>query len=192
VDTRIQTTTAGARALSDDALVARCAVGENAALAELFKRHGEHVCRLVSRMPGVHRRDRDDLVQATFIDVYRGAATFGGRSAVGTWILGIAANVVRHHVRKEVRRRALASAAASEGETVAPRRPDDAAVGRELMALLERALASLPQDVRLVFTLCELEDVKGAEVARILGMPEGTVWRKLHEARTSLREAVPQ
>jgi RNA polymerase sigma-70 factor (ECF subfamily) len=141
-------------------------------------------------MPGVHRRDVDDLVQATFIDVYRGAATFCGRSAVVTWILGIAVNNVRRHIRSEIRRRELIdAAAANEGESIASSRPDEDAVGRELMTRLARTLAALPEDVQRVFSMRELEGIKGAEVARILRMPEGTVWRKLHEARTSLREA---
>jgi RNA polymerase sigma-70 factor (ECF subfamily) len=176
--------------LSDEALVAACAVGESTALAELFKRHGDRVFRVLSRLPGVDRRDLEDLVQATFIEVHRSAPTFGGRAAVGTWILSIAVNVVRHHVRSEVRRRALISAAAEGGEIFASSRPDEDAVRRQLMARLERGLAALPQDVQLVFSMCELEGIKGVEVARILGMREGTVWRKLHEARTKLREAL--
>jgi RNA polymerase sigma-70 factor (ECF subfamily) len=183
--------TSGALAgLSDEALVASCAVGENSALAELFKRHGERVYRVLGRLPGVDGRDLEDLVQATFIEVHRSAPKFGERAAVGTWILGIAVNVVRHHVRSEVRRRALTTAAAGEGEIVAASRPDEDAVRRQLMARLERAVAALPEDIQLVFCMCELEGIKGVEVARILGMREGTVWRKLHEARTILREAV--
>jgi RNA polymerase sigma-70 factor (ECF subfamily) len=176
-------------ALSDGALLARCAVGENAALGELFRRHGDQVLRAISRVPGVHRRDLEDLVQATFIDVYRGAAKFEGRSTVGTWILGIALNIVRHHIRSEVRRLKLINASASEGSPIASSRPDEDAVGLELVARLEQALASLPRDVQLVFHMCELEGLKGADIARLLRMPEGTVWRKLHEARASLREA---
>jgi RNA polymerase sigma-70 factor (ECF subfamily) len=177
-------------ALSDEALVAACAVGDSTALAELFKRHGDRVFRVLGRLPGVDRRDREDLVQATFMEVHRSAPKFGARAAVGTWILSIAVNVVRHHVRSEVRRRALINAAAEDGELFASSRPDEDAARRELMARLERGLASLPQDVQLVFSMCELEGIKGVEVARILGMREGTVWRKLHEARARLRETL--
>lgn len=179
-----------AAGLSDEALIAACAVGENTALAELFKRHGDRVHRLLARLPGVDRRDLDDLVQATFIEVYRGAAKFGARAAVATWILSIAVNVMRHHVRSEVRRRTLVAAAAHEGEYHSASRPDEDAVRRQLMARLETGLAALPQDSQLVFSMCELEGIKGVEVAKILGMREGTVWRKLHEARLKLRDAL--
>jgi len=55
------------------------------------------------------------------------------------------------------------------------------------LSRLETGLAAMPEDLRLAFTLCELEGMKGVEVARVLGMREGTLWRKLHEARLRLR-----
>jgi RNA polymerase sigma factor (sigma-70 family) len=173
--------------LSDEALVASCAVGERNALAELFHRHADRVHRVLGRQPGVDRRDLEDLVQTTFIEVFRTAAGYGGRSAVSSWVLGVALNVMRHHVRGELRRRNLHTTAAAEAPLTARERPDEDAARRQLVARLENGLAALPEDLRLAFTLCELEGVKGAEVARILGMREGTLWRKLHEARLRLR-----
>jgi RNA polymerase sigma-70 factor, ECF subfamily len=176
--------------LSDEALVASCAVAESGALAELFKRHGDRVYRVLARLSGVDKRDLDDLVQTTFIEVYRAARGYGGRAAVGTWILGIAVNVMRHHVRGEVRRRALLTAAIDDFSQQAAARPDEDATRRQLMARLERGLSELPQDMQLAFSMCELEGLKGVEAARILGMREGTLWRKLHEARLRLRDAL--
>jgi RNA polymerase sigma factor (sigma-70 family) len=175
--------------LPDGDLVASCAIGNSGALAELFKRHGDRVYRVLGRLPGVDKRDVDDLVQATFLEVHRSAPKFANRAAVGTWILGIAVNVMRHHVRGEVRRRALA-AAADVAETRIASRPDENASRRQLMKRLESALGALPTDMQLAFSMCELEGIKGVEVARILGMREGTLWRKLHEARLRLREAL--
>ena len=176
-------------AASDEDLLAACAQRDNRALAELFKRHGDRVYRVLGRLPGVDRRDLDDLVQATFIEVYRSASKFGARAAVGTWILSIAVNVMRHHVRGEVRRRKLAAAAGAADMRTSPR-PDDDASRRQLLGRVETALASLPDDMQLAFSMCELEGIKGVDVARILGMREGTLWRKLHEARSRLREAL--
>jgi RNA polymerase sigma-70 factor (ECF subfamily) len=174
---------------SDETLVAECGVGESEALAELFRRHGDRVYRALARLPGVDGRDLEDLVQATFIEVYRSSARYESRAAVGTWILSIAVNVVRHHVRGEVRRRALAVAASAADLRMAPR-PDEDAARRQLMQRLSGALAALPQDMQIAFSMCELEGIKGVEVAKILGMREGTLWRKLHEARLRLREAL--
>jgi RNA polymerase sigma factor (sigma-70 family) len=84
-----------------------CANGNPEALGELFDRHHLTVYRLVGRLCWSDCRDVDDLVQATFVEVQRAARGFRGGSAVKTWILGIAANVARHHVRSESRQRAL-------------------------------------------------------------------------------------
>jgi RNA polymerase sigma-70 factor (ECF subfamily) len=182
-------TAATTAARSDESLVAACTTGDGGALAELFRRHGDRVYRVLARLPGVARKDVDDLVQATFIEVYRSAPTFAARAAVATWIMSIAVNVMRHHVRGEVRRRALAAAADAADVRVASR-PDEDASRHQLLTRLERALAELPPDLHLAFSMCELEGMKGLEVARILGMREGTLWRKLHEARHRLRDAL--
>ena len=174
---------------ADEVLLRACASGDASALADLFERHGDRVYRVLARIRGVDRRDWDDLLQATFIEVYRSAARYESRASVGAWILGIAVNLTRHHVRGEVRRRAL-QAAAIEAETRAASRPDEEAARQQLMVRLEAALAALPPDLQLAFSMCELEGMKGVEVARVLGMREGTLWRKLHEARSLLREAL--
>jgi RNA polymerase sigma-70 factor (ECF subfamily) len=174
---------------TDEALLRACASGDTSALADLFERHGDRVHRVLARVRGVDRRDWDDLLQATFIEVYRSAARYESRASVATWILGIAVNITRHHVRGEVRRRAL-QAAVVEAETRKASRPDEEAARQQLLIRLEAALAALPPDLQLAFSMCELEGLKGVEVARILGMREGTLWRKLHEARSLLREAL--
>jgi len=56
--------------------------------------------------------------------------------------------------------------------------------------LLAAALDRLPHDLRTVYVLCDLEDLPGVEAARVLGLRDGTLWRRLHEARRALREAI--
>jgi DNA-directed RNA polymerase specialized sigma24 family protein len=58
---------------------------------------------------------------------------------------------------------------------------------RELVQRLSRLVASLPHDLRVVYVMCDLEELPGVEVARALAVPEGTLWRRLHEARRCLR-----
>jgi RNA polymerase sigma-70 factor (ECF subfamily) len=65
--------------------------------------------------------------------------------------------------------------------------PDEQAAHRELMARMLAGFEQLPLDLRTVFALCDLEGMRGVDVARALGVPEGTVWRRLHEARVRLR-----
>ena len=176
------------RELSDVDLVRCVARRERAAMAELFDRHHERVHRILARLRSVDSADVDDLVQTTFIEVQRSAARYGGQAAVGTWIIAIAVNVMRHHVRREVRyRTALAGRAreAPSGSTTGS--PFEECSNRQSMARLANAFDRLGREQKEAFLLCDVEGLRGTEVARALDLPEGTVWRRLHEARMNLR-----
>ncbi len=176
--------------MSDEALLAACAVGERAALGALFDRHHQGVFRFLGRLIAAERHALDDLVQNTFLEVWRSAGRFASKGAARSWILGVAANVARHHVRGEARRRAAMQQIPSESGAAGGRRPDDAAADRELVERLDVALAALPHDLAVAFVLCDLEDIPGVEAARALGVREGTMWRRLHDARKRLRAAI--
>jgi RNA polymerase sigma-70 factor, ECF subfamily len=172
---------------TDEDLVSASASGDSGALEALFGRHGARVHRTLARLRCVDRGDLEDLVQATFVEVQRSARRFDGRSGVPTWIVGIAMNLVRHYVRGEKRRRVAMSVLASVSPPPEGKRPDERAAQRELIARLQAAFDELPVELRIVFTLCDLEGMRGVDVARALALPEGTVWRRLHEARLFLR-----
>jgi RNA polymerase sigma-70 factor (ECF subfamily) len=175
--------------LSDEAVIAACAVGEGVALGVLFDRYHGRVRRFLGRCAGTDDRDLDDLVQITFEAVPRAARSFDGRSAVRTWLLGIANNVVRHHVRGEIRRKRLRDAAAT-----VPVGSWDSTTERvlehERSALLRTAIAQLPPKLREAFVLVYLEGLSGAETADLVGAREGTIWKRLHQARAALRQAL--
>jgi RNA polymerase sigma-70 factor (ECF subfamily) len=171
---------------TDEALLASCAKGDTAALGALFDRYQSVVYRFLGRLSGTDARDLDDLVQATFLEVHRSASNFRGGSAVKSWILGVALNITRHHVRSEVRRKAMLSSYAESLKSDSAR-PDESAERRQLMLRLYQALDKLPKEQREIFVLCDLEEVRGVEAAKILQVPEGTIWRRLHEARKALR-----
>jgi RNA polymerase sigma-70 factor, ECF subfamily len=172
--------------MSDEALVAVCAMGEGAALAALFDRYYGAVRAFLARLSGTDDRDVDDLVQMTFEAVPRAARRFDGRSSVKVWLFGVANNIARHHVRAEVRRKRATQAAAEEsrGEVL-----DGAAQlhSREVAERLRDAIADLPLALREAFVLVYLEGIPGREVAELLGTREGTIWKRLHQARARLR-----
>lgn len=182
--------------LSDEALLAGCATGDTAALGALFDRFHVAVYRFLARLPTTDEAARDDLVQATFLEVRRTAGKFRGGSAVKTWLLGVAANVARHQLRGE-RRRRVHQAKYLEGLGDAATATPDATPGaaidrRRLMAQIADALAQLPHDQQVAFALCDLEQLPGVDVARSLGIPEGTLWRRLHHARKAMRAALAE
>ena len=185
----LQRPTGAAEEMSDEAVVAACAVGEIVALGVLFDRYHANVHRFIARNAGADDRDLDDLVQATFEAVPRAARGFDGRSTVLTWLFGIANNIVRHHIRSEARRRRLTDRA---GEYPRVDATDGTAtvLEHERAARLQRAIAGLPPKLREVFVLVYLEGVSGPEVAQLLGAREGTIWKRLHQARAALRVAI--
>jgi len=176
--------------LSDDALVAACAVGDRAALGALFDRHERALYRFLSRLATTDRDEIDDLVQNTFLEAWRSANRFRGRGDVRSWLFGIGCNVARRYVRGKSRRRSAHANLAESAPGRGPVKPDDEAERRQLMARLGDALARLPHSQREAFVLCDLEGMTGVAAARAVGVRQGTMWRRLHEARRALRDAL--
>jgi RNA polymerase sigma-70 factor (ECF subfamily) len=175
--------------MSDVALLAACAVGESAALAALFDRYHLDVYRFLNRISGAQHHDIDDLVQTTFLELHCSAHRFQARASVKTWIFGIAANVARHHARSERRRRLFALAVAAQPEPPSAR-PDEQASRSELSAKVALAIDALSHDLRVAFVMCDVEGIPGVDAARTLGLREGTLWRRLHDARKRLRALI--
>jgi RNA polymerase sigma-70 factor, ECF subfamily len=175
--------------MTDAALVAACGTGDKVALGELFHRFHREVYRFLTRISGCDARDLYDLVQNTFVNALKSARRFAGRSSVRTWLFGIAANVAKQHFRGEARRRR-----AMRSYTDLPSPTADvsssAVERKEMLSRLRTALDDLPHDLRVVFVMCALEGIPGVEAAAILGVRQGTVWRRVHEARKNLMGAV--
>lgn len=176
--------------LSDEALVAGCATGDRGARAALFERHAVAVHRFVGRLAAADADVVDDLVQTTFLEAFKGAARFRAGSAVRTWLCGIAHNLVRTYARGEIRRktamRSLAGTVAvgpTGSHGVDPAR-------RQLATRVAAAVEELGDELREVFIMVDAEGLRGTEAAQILGVPEGTVWRRLFEARKRIRAAL--
>jgi RNA polymerase sigma-70 factor, ECF subfamily len=169
--------------LTDEGLVGACATGDRTARALLFQRHVDAVYRFVRRMRASDADAVDDLVQNTFVSAFQSADRFRGGN-VRSWLYGIAFNLVRTYARGEIRRKHALRVAA---ELATDRRdPGDPAT----VARLPGAIATLPPDLRAAFVLVDLEGQQGSAAASALGIPEGTLWRRVFHARRSLRAAL--
>lgn len=158
----------------------------------LYAAHAPFIGRVLIRLTG-DGPHIDDLIQETFIIAFRKRATFDGRSAPRTWLYGIAARLAMRHRRGAGRwLRALGLFAAEpEGVQGPPDRALDDARGREHAAAQVRAaLDRLPFKQREVFVLYELEELDGAAIAELLGIPVGTVWTRLHHGRKRFADIV--
>jgi RNA polymerase sigma-70 factor (ECF subfamily) len=163
--------------------------GEADAVREMFRAHGAVVARVVARM-GVAPADVEDVVQTTFLDAMRSAGQFRGDCSVRTWLASIAVNHARMLFRGRARaKRSFALVAASAETTV---EPSFAHEDQQETARLRAALDRLPELQREALVLCELEELPGKEVAAMLGVPVATIWRRVHDAKVSLRRLLTE
>lgn len=169
--------------LGDAALVAACATGDRAARALLFRRHAAAVQRFVVRLRGSDGDAVDDLVQATFLAAFDAAARFRGERA-RPWLFAIAAHRTADHARREIRRKQVLGVVAGLQPTA------HGAGDAYLRARLPGAIAALPHPLRVVLVMIDLEGERGSDAAAALGIPAGTLWRRLYEARQRLRAAI--
>lgn len=174
--------------LDDLALLRAAATGDEPAATAFFKRFHDSVLGFLSRMIGRDDPELDDLVQATFLSALDAADRFEGRSQVRTWVLGIAANKARTHRRGAGRRRTALAAIPEESSKVPS--PSDGVKREQLRERLAAAVDKLSAREREAFLLCDVEGIGGNVAAETLGVPQGTMWRRLHDARGKLRKAL--
>ena len=154
----------------------------------LYDAHAPFVGRVLQRLtgPGPHV---DELLQETFVIAWKRASAYEGRSTERTWLYGIAANLARHHRRGFLRFSLFKGRYEKETANAAPPpAPDEALSQSQDAALVHKALETLSFTLRETFVLYEIEGMPGEEIAALLGVPVGTVWRRLHEARTKFKE----
>jgi RNA polymerase sigma-70 factor (ECF subfamily) len=175
--------------LSDVELLRIAADGDGRAASLFFKRFHDPVLGFLSRLVGRDDPDLDDLVQATFLAALDSANRFEGRSQLRTWLLGIAANKARTHRRGAGRRSNALSALAHEKNPLPPT-PSDGVRRKQLIERVSAAIETLPDLEREAFMLCDVEGLGGVGAAETVGVRQGTMWRRLHDARKKLRTAL--
>jgi RNA polymerase sigma-70 factor (ECF subfamily) len=180
-------------ALEEADLVAGCVRGDRAAERALYRREYPRVHRLVYRLVG-STRDLDDILQETFIAVFRGIPRFRGEARLATWIDRIAVRAAYNHFAAR-RRQPVPVEVEIVAEIVAERRettgaPDDRAHARDGLRRLYGALAKLAIDARIAFALYAIDGRSIAEVASITGTSRVTAKLRIWRARRELHRRV--
>jgi RNA polymerase sigma factor (sigma-70 family) len=160
---------------------------DQSAFTALVQRHGAlvmSVCRHVLR----HEQDAEDAFQATFLVLARQATTIRKPDSVASWLHGVALRVSWNAKKAAARRRKHEGRA----QTVAPPQPSQDLAWPEVKALLDEEIQRLPPKYRTVFVLCCMESHSRAEVARCLGVNEGTISSRLAQARSRLQSRLAQ
>jgi RNA polymerase sigma-70 factor, ECF subfamily len=173
--------------MDDDALIAAVAEGDDIALRELFSRHAPWLAvRLRAVLPAA---DVEDVLQETFLAVWRGARGFRLEGSAGGWLWGIARRQAAGWLRRRGPAELLLPAVEAAG-CYDLGDPADAALSAAIVADALEALGPEGSPVREVWRLLYADDRTVAEVAELMGVAEGTVKSRAHRARQLIRAAL--
>lgn len=184
--------------LQDNELVARFLAGNGLAFPELVRRYQSRLLNFIYRTIG--DRDRaEDLVQETFIRVYRHLHRFDQAKKFSTWIYTIASNLAKNELRNRSRNPLVLFQAIKKNWEADHRplqwedphyRPDDLFRKRHLRDVVEKAVEQLPEHHRVVFVLREMEGKTYEEISEITGVNLGTVKSRLNRARNNFAQII--
>jgi RNA polymerase sigma-70 factor (ECF subfamily) len=177
---------------SDQELLALTAAGNQGAFEILVRRYRSSLANFLHRMIP-EAEQIEDILQDTFIRVYRHRSHAARIRDFGAWIYSIAANRARDELRRRKRRPTTELSETLRSHT-ADRKwgPEQKLRDRELKDALDQAIAQLNVKYRMVFLLRDVEGMSYEEIARTLGIRVGTVKSRLNRARLSLqRELAP-
>ena len=164
-------------------LVERCRRGDVGAFEELVDRYKNLVFAMIMRtIPD--RSQAEDLAQDVFLRIHRGLPYFRGEARLSTWIYRIVVNVC---VQDRGRGTAALSLDDVSARVSTPAAADRHARDLELRDRLEKAIAQLPAQYRLLIAAHYLRGVQYEEIADAMGLPLGTVKTQLHRAKRQLR-----
>lgn len=175
----------------DRELVASWQAGDGRAFELLVRRHEQRVFRLLMRMLG-SREEAQDVAQETFLRLHRYGHRFRSEARFSTFVYRVAINAALNRRRTLVRARDRIAKlqlrqAAGDYLPQTPRDPEDAAIGAETSASVREALDRLSPSLRFAVVLYDIEGLTYGEIARVLGIREGTVKSRIHRARQALR-----
>ncbi len=176
-----------AAAETDRALVGRVAKGDRAAVRLLFMRHHARVYRFVVRQTG-SEMTADDIANEVFLELWRQAPGFEGRSEVSTWLLGIARFKALSSLRKKKEDWIDDDDAAQVADGADS--PEVVTMKEDKGAALRRFIDALPEEHRTVIDLAYYHGQSVSEIGEVLGIPVATVKTRMFYARKKLGEAL--
>jgi RNA polymerase sigma-70 factor (ECF subfamily) len=172
---------------SDDVLIGRIATGDRLAMQVLFARHHVRVYRFVLRLVR-NEATAEDLISEVFLDVWRQAGRFEGRSQVSTWLLSIA----RFKALSAMRKRTDQELDDETAEAVVDSSddPEVSLAKKNKSEVLRQCLTALSPEHREIIDLVYYHEKSVDEVAGIVGIPEATVKTRMFYARKKLADVL--
>lgn len=179
----------------DSSLLRALKAGDSSALAELFENYADRIYRLALGSLQ-NPAEAEDVVQETFIKAISNIDKFEGRANLGTWLYRVAYNASMDRLRRRPEFKLPSDEPDLNSPDFVPMpevlvewdTPEDEVISEEDRRALDEAIQQLPDTLRIVFILRDIEDLSTAETAEILELSEGAVKVRLHRARLDLRE----
>lgn len=174
-------------------LVSRACQGDQEAFRLIFERYSRPVIGFIYDQVG-DRGLAEELAQETFVRAYRGLKSLRKETKLSTWLFGIAKNVARESIRADIRRRQHVDLDDKQVLDLSDRSPVPVSqlLDKELNEVVQRSLALLDEDKRLVFTLKIFQQCSYEEIAEITGFSIPKLKTDLHRARAEMRQRVGQ
>lgn len=174
---------------SEIQIVRRVISGEKSLYEILVRRFNPYLYK-IGRSYNYNHEDTQDLMQDTFVDAYRSLAQFEGRSNFKTWLIRIMMNKC-YQKRQKMSYKSETAKEMNENSTPMFSNQDNdtgkVMQARELRHIIETALAKIPHDYRMVFSLREITGLNIAETADLLKISESNVKVRLNRSKTMLR-----
>lgn len=170
-------------------LVARVQQGQRQAFDLLVKKYQARILALILRFVR-DRHEAEDVAQETFVRAYRALANFRGDAAFYTWLYRIAINTAKNHLAARSRRTPDVDIDSSEAEQLGGEdalrhadTPEGEVLAQELEAIVHKAIAGLPDELRTALMLREFDGLSYEDIATIMRCPVGTVRSRIFRAR---------
>jgi RNA polymerase sigma-70 factor (ECF subfamily) len=175
---------------ADLELVEQAAAGSREAFDELVRRHQASIVSLARALTR-GSADAEDIAQEVFVRAWRSVRGFRGESTFRTWLHRVALNVIHsHHGRlARIRRVFRIRTGATEGEDVIDRAADSGDLESDVVLrdAIDKALATLPEELRVAVTLRDVQGLDYREIAKVLDVPIGTVESRIFRGRQRLQ-----
>ncbi|QQS41492.1 MAG: sigma-70 family RNA polymerase sigma factor [Acidobacteriota bacterium] len=186
------------RSLAEVAFVEKLKSGDPAAFEQLVNRYSSEIYGLLYRIMK-DPEEAKDITQETFLRAYRAISKFRGEASVKTWLYRIAINQSRNRYRWWQRRKKDKTVSLDDSPSGIERplsevvpgnslTPEQDALRREQGAMLESAIAELPEHFREAVVLCDVQGFAYEEIADILEINIGTVKSRISRGRRELRD----
>lgn len=196
---------APAAGVTDEVLVERARVKDEAAFEELVGRYEDKLYRLAMRFVR-NETDAQEILQEAFLSAWRNLPTFEGRAQFGSWMYRVTVNAALMLLRSRNRHpevtvddvepttlnNAVAENSQMRATTDWSQRPDEQLQSGEMRKHIQASVDALPDGLRTVFLLRDVEEMSTEDTAEMLGMSVPAVKTRLHRARLALREAIGQ